>query len=305
MIRKLLNLLLIFCVAIGILLGLTFFFSYLPFWKNNKIAYQQPTKLFRLQQQENYDVVINGASRVNLFSPYTNNDTIEKILGRKIFNLGKIGVGVVPNKILLQYFYDKGNKAKHLIQFIDIHSLYTYQINENSDFLADEPFDSRLLVLAFRNGITNAKLAHYYQNKFTFSWINQKPTDSSSTDFRVVREIDPEKVKKRIDNLYFDGVDTVAFRYYSKVLKELVDIAQANQTKVTFVLLPHHLGKLPGTDRVMALLNEIKKEKGVEIYDYTNEPFGLELFLDLDHLNSNGVTHFTANYLKPILEKEK
>ena len=133
---------------------------------------------------------------------------------------------------------------------------------------------------------------------FSFYWLSSRAPVVELYEDTALSGIDLEAVKKRKEFLYSDGLDSEIFNRYSKMLKDLVGLAGERNSKIIFIYPPTLLGDLPGALEVENAIRGLKKDYGVEFYDFSGIIKEPKYYQDHDHLNTLGVELFVEKYLK-------
>jgi len=249
-----------------------------------------------------FDLLLMGSSHARIFARDKNLLRVDSILHKNTIDIGKGGGGggIVSNLILLKYFYAQGNAAEQVVYFIDAWPFFSRKWNEDNYFLTNEPIRFQLFKECLNKHIDRDVLLNYFKSKYTIDWLEQKPqTREINND--VLKDVSPEAIKKRLASLYIEPYDEQLFNHYAKLLEEVVQIAQAHHSKLTFIFPSTLLDDNRGKDKVVQLLSGFKTKYGVGFYDYSNAIQDNNLFYDHDHLNTKGVVYFTEKYLKPIV----
>lgn len=260
--------------------------------------------LLTIPKKEHFDLVFLGSSHGRIFSRDHNHQRVEAILGRRFLNLSKGGGGgVIPERIYLSYFFDRGNTADEIVYFIDGWSLASRKWNEGLYFLADEPFRLDILPKLLANGISLRVLLSYYKSKFVSSWFQQKAGGRDSDD-AVVQNFGPQTVRKHIEGMYLDGFDESVFNRYALELEKTLLLSKARGANLVFVVPATLLGREPGTDALNALLRRLRERHGTAFYDLSDSIHEPAYYSDPHHLNTNGVAKFTRDFLRPALARQ-
>ena len=113
--------------------------------------------------------------------------------------------------------------------------------------------------------------------------------------------MDAEKIRKRHEGLYFEGLSERYFAKYTRVLEAILAMAQDNGCRMIIALPPTLLGEQPGTQRLLDELEKLRATYDFEVHDFTNAIRELRFYGDYDHLNSEGVEVFVTQFLRPVL----
>ena len=254
------------------------------------------SSLLPMRDNQKYDLLILGSSHARVFSSFGNHERVENILGVKMLNLSKTASGLLPQKALLEYFYERGNSTSKILYILDPQIFYSAKWNEDNYFLEDEPLYLGFLWCALREGISYEVLTNYVRSKFSFYWLSSRAPVVELYEDTALSRIDKEAVRKRKEFLYSDGLKKEIFEHYARMMKELVLSAQKHNTKIVFIYPPTLLGDLSGSKEVADLVESFK-DSGVHFYDFSNVLKEHNYYQDHDHLNTSGVELFVGKYL--------
>lgn len=259
--------------------------------------------LLVLGEDEQYDLLFMGASHAYFFMDQGNHSLISTQLDKKVASIAHgSGAGIVPMSIMTDYFFAKGNTCKKAIYLIDSQSFFSRWFNEEQGFLQSEPMDFLLFRLAIKHHMENNALGGYFQSKLRPDWWQTKPVPLAPITDSITK-IDPVAVKRRIENMFPDSLNTSIAAHYKEKMDALVGVLKQHHCEVLFVVPPSLLGKLPGDDYLLALLDGYKQKDGIEYLDLSSSITDPTMYVDHDHLNSKGVRHLLTKYLQPHIEK--
>lgn len=298
--------LLLFCLFnLAITAGLLWFFS----GQNRDISFKNwetESNLLVTGENEHYDIAILGTSRGRVFSRDSNHLTMEKILGKKVVNLSKGGGGgLMPAKVHLAHFYRRGNKADHVIYFVDPWIFFCPINNENNTFfLRDEPFEITILFDLILNRFPSERIISYIQMIAVDNWKSISTYAAPGLDKLTLKAIDPVKLEEAREH-YLSLYDYDKFEHYSKFLYDINKLAKEHNSRITYVMLPILMKDFPGADMVDQTLKSISSKEGVGYYNLIDQMHDRQFFYDHMHFNNRGVAHFTKTYLESILTYKK
>ena len=166
--------------AINVLLGLLVLqvhdgrLHYTP-WETDSVLLCMP-------EDTAYDLVVLGASHAYLLSRFEEHHAMmEETLGMRTFNMAMpSGGGVLPARLYLETFLERGNTARHAVYFLDPFVFFSPACNEAHKLVYFEPFQFRFFWKLLRNGYPVRRLFTYLQSKFTYAWLFQpaQPLDA-------------------------------------------------------------------------------------------------------------------------------
>lgn len=266
--------------------------------------YETDSVLLSTPKHTNFGLLIMGTSRARLLTRIKCNwECLERELDRTVFNIAvPFGGGILPEKMYLTSFYQRGNSADTILFFLDAFTLFAPQPNLEHKFVHYEPFRPRFFIQLLENNIPLERIFIYMESKFSYRWFTQTPGVVECDPFRIEEDqIDPERVRRRNDSLYFEGLNETYFDQYAGVLEEILKMATLNNTHVVIAFPPTLIGEQPGMSILLDRLAEFRRYYEFEVHDFTNAIPEIALYSDYDHLNSEGVKRFVVDHLKPIL----
>jgi hypothetical protein len=259
-----------------------------------------------------YDYVILGASHAMPFDFADMNETLERASGAKIINLSIEGAGILPNRLLLDYFFMR-HDAKTVVYFVDSFAFYSEQWNEerinDAKLFERAPLDVDLLRVLWRYPWARPILPGYASG---FLKINNADrfardiSDAEATEFlRIYRPI-PQIDRQRIDYLYPATIDPVRFRHYLAEFEGLIRFAKQNSTNFIVIKPPtpaRYRDNLPKEAEFDATLRSLLMRNDVPLYDLSETITDDRFFYDTDHLNRDGVMASIHGALGDILRR--
>lgn len=259
-----------------------------------------------------YDFVFLGASRAMPFGFEGVNDSLEDWSGARIINLSMEGAGILPNRLIFDYFLEH-HSTHAVVYFLDSFAFYSTEWNE--DRLDAQVFRRAPLDVALARTLWNHRWARRHLLTYVsgFPKINAPGThfepdrsEAELTRFERVYRANPRIDAQRMAYLYPENVDVASFEKY---LEEFDDLARTLvEQGVTFIVI-----KLPVPERVHELLRyeetfdermqDLVSRYGLAYYDFSRVSNDDRYFYDTDHLNRDGVMAFSQDYLVPILQQ--
>ncbi|MBP7967057.1 hypothetical protein KAZ66_02175 [Candidatus Woesebacteria bacterium] len=255
-------------------------------------------------KREYYDAVFLGTSHARIFSRFENHARVEKVLGKKIINLGQ-GYergGAKSQQTYLNYFYERGNFATTLVYFVDPFIFYRRNLDENVSIYVNEPYRHDFSNI-LKDVETNKEIVAFYETK-TAKGI--RPTRYPEFEKKYqgnVSNITPESINERIAYLYKDQYNKEQFDKTFRTLMETIEIARGRGMKVIVIIPTTQLPTQPQDKYVLDALRAEAKKGLFAFYDFSHVITDPSLFYDTDHLNTPGIMYFTQKHLKPLLDK--
>ncbi len=291
------------------LLGLIFFgfatwFSVIV--KGRGFAFWQTESILLPLKPGHYDIVFQGNSHARMFARNGNYRIVDSILGTQCYNMGRQGgrTGIDEHYFYLNYVLSHGLSFDTLVFTISSPVLFSNHSNLSSLTFQEEPVDYGFLwEYIFYKDAQNkwSRIFYYFRTKFSVKWLSYKPVEPKP-DTRSLKHIDSAAIEKGLQLAFPYGIDTVAFKRNSRVLENIIRLAQSKNMKVIFITTPVLFDHWPEHDRIVSYMRHLEKEYGVRYYDFSSAIKDPRYFADHHHLNSEGVKLFTEQYLKPALK---
>ena len=274
-------------------------------------GYGQKNRFFMIRTvpPQHYDFVILGASHAMPFDFEDINERLEDASESKIVNLSTEGSGILPNRLLLEYFLAR-HTAGHLIFFLDSFAFYSAQWNEarlDDGMLRRAPLDPALVMTLWRHKWARNALPAYVSG---FAKINNELRfapdipESEMTKFertyRPITQID----RRRVQFLYPAEPDPTVFRHYLDVFESLVRFAGEQGTEVVVVkppTPPRYRERLPNEAAFDAAVGNLTARLGVAFHDFSDAITDDRFYYDTDHLNRDGVLSFIDDHFAELL----
>ncbi|MDX9787729.1 MAG: hypothetical protein RBT11_13175 [Desulfobacterales bacterium] len=267
--------------------------------------WETESNLLVMGENEHYDVAILGTSRGRIFSRDANHQLMEGILGKKVINLSKGGGGgLMPAELHLSNFYDRGNTVEHIIYLIDPWVFFCAINNENNNFfLRDEPFELSILWKLIARRYPPDRIFSYLQMIAKDDWENFTRYSAPGLSELTLTAINPRKQEEARKH-YLSLYEADRFERYSRYLHVINALAKANNSRITYIMLPILMDDFPGAKEVDEKLKAVSREDRVAYYNFVASVRDIRYFYDHMHFNKIGIAHFTQAYLKPILEEK-
>ena len=261
-----------------------------------------------------YDFVILGASHAMPLGFEDMNEQLQSESGASIINLSNEGAGILPNRIVYDYFRER-HEAANVIYVLDSFVFNSPAWNEervhDAGFFKRAPLDPALASVLWRHSWARSMLPGYLSG---FGKINNEDRferdlpEAELTKFKKVYRSSPKIDAQRIAYLYPPSSDSAAFDRYFAEFEALAD--RVAERGGEFIVVrpptpPRYRDKLPdqnGFDRRLAAL---AGEKQIPLYDFSASVTEDAYFYDTDHLNRDGVLAFAKQGFVTLLQKHK
>jgi hypothetical protein len=268
--------------------------------------HETESNLIIIKENEKFDLAFMGISHARNFSRHKNHLRIENILKKHIINFGQGRGACSVNEqfFYLDYFYKKGNSVNTIFYILTPPMLFSETLSKASNTFIEEPFkfDFFIRYLFFKNSENKGqRLFYYVRSKFTPYWLKYKPYSLERMSDKL-EKIDSIKVIKGMKSAYTSD-DWLYFEENCKTIERNIILANANSSKIVFIIPPALFGKWLGHEKVCEFANRMVLKYDVKFFDYSETVLEPKYYYDHHHLNTNGVVYFTEKYLKPILKK--
>ena len=263
---------------------------------------------------EPYDYVILGASHALPLDFADTNSKVEQATGARIINLAMPGAGIVPNRLVLEYFLAK-HRTRAVVYVLDSFIVTSRQWNE--DRLTDvklmhrAPFDpalARLMVSYASRGLINPLVPLNYITGFPkVNNADRFKPDMHEMEGKYDRVYRPSEreARKRVEYLYPKQLSEDVIAGYIGMFAELSSFLRARSVPLIVVKLPvpaYYAALLPREDELTRRLMSVL-DGDVPFYDLTRVGNDERFFFDTDHLNRDGVRNLLDARLVAILRE--
>lgn len=250
------------------------------------------------------ELVLLGSSHARVFTSYQNERRVEEILGHDVLNLAKPALGVVPNKILLDYFYSRGNKAKRVVYLLDYFAMFDARWNEDSVHLASlEPFRWDFLFHLIRGPASLPVLTVYLRE--AVRRVAAARPEAATIDLVYYPNYSSLGARQVVDHWFPHGLSKQQFLARERSVLDLARSVRARGGQMYFFLPGAHFSlnieEDSGRYTLPALLKRLREEEGAEGYDCGRAMRSLVYFRDADHFNTPGVVYFAGKLMAPAL----
>jgi len=261
---------------------------------------------------DHYDAVILGASRSAVFDYRDMNSRLETLAGASVMNLSTVGGGVLPNRVLLDYFLSS-RTTDQVIYFVDSFAFYSEDWNEerlrDTSLFRKAPLDPSLARLLLGRPETRLSGLEYLTG---FHKVNNPERfepdlfQAEGAAFERIYRPVPQIDRQRIAFLYPDDVASASpvLERYLGELEEMMRMVAERGMSFVIVRAPlpeRFLEMLEGEEDFSMRLQEVADRNGVAVHDFTRTSNDPDYFYDSDHLNETGVTVFFQEYFGDVI----
>ncbi|TSC82303.1 MAG: hypothetical protein G01um101420_467 [Parcubacteria group bacterium Gr01-1014_20] len=262
-----------------------------------------------IPQNANYDFIILGTSHARQLSVGERQRLIEEGVGMNFMNIAGSGLGILPEKIYLSYFFQRQNSVKDVVYVIDPFVFYSPQWNEEITF-DNEPFRITLLSALVENRFSTNTIMGYVGNFLRWPpFAGFDPIWDNTSTSTLEKEVGLSNLKEAIDRehsaLYPDGFETSNFNKYTAHLKSIIDMSKSHGARVIFIIPPTLWDFDPGKQTTKNLLINYQKSDGVGFYDLSGSLKNPKFYSDSSHFNTKGAVYFSTYFLKQILTETR
>ncbi len=258
-----------------------------------------------------FDTVILGASHAMPLGYGDFNERLEAASGGRVMNLSIEGAGVLPNRLVLDYFFTR-HEARQVVFFVDSFAFYSKQWNEDrldDSLFARAPFDPQLVATLWRYPWAQRLIVPYASG---FTKINNQERfasdrpDAELTKFEKTYRSIPQIDRQRIAYLYPAELPEEEFRRYLGELGGLADLAAAHGATLLLVkppTPPRYRDALPNEAAFDAAISTFAAERNLGFTDFSTLLPDDANYYDTDHLNPTGVEAFIAGGFAELLRR--
>ncbi|MEX2482452.1 MAG: hypothetical protein WD928_16460 [Gammaproteobacteria bacterium] len=258
---------------------------------------------------QTYDFAILGASHAMPLSYEEFNDVMEAESGGSIMNLSIEGAGILPNRLVLDYFLQR-HQARNVVFFLDSFAFYSPQWNEDrldSALLARAPLDVDLVTTLARYPWARDELLPYISG---FTKINNHDrfapdrSDAELNKFDKIYRPIPQIDRERVAFLYPAEISDSEFARYLGEFGALIDMAEEHGGRFIVVKSPtpvRYRDALPDEAAFDAAVAELLEARNVAYHDFSEVLPDDVNYYDTDHLNETGVAAFIDTHFAPLL----
>lgn len=266
--------------------------------------YETESNTLVIGRNTHYDCIFMGISHARSLSRNKNHLRIEKILNKKIINIAQGGgqCGVNEQLFYLDYFYYRGNTASTVLYVASPPMFFNKKLPIASNTFDKEIFEIGFLLkyLFFKSENKKERITSYLQTKITEEWYEMEPFSENSMD-KILDSIDTKAIIEGQKVAYGDKLALQRFHKSAERAEETIQFAIENNSQVIIIIPPALFGKWIGHEQVVDFSEKMVKRYGVEFYDFSESILTIDYYYDHHHLNTEGVKHFTTEYLYPIL----
>lgn len=308
-------------VGVAVLIGLVLYVAVLAFVESRVYVHGNRNAFFKVATAdvETPQLLIVGASRALPLVYDDMNDVVEQRLGKPVMNLAMQGSGIVPNRLLLDYFL-REHGAANVLGVVYVLDAFAFNSPEwNEDRLADAriwqraPLDPQLVASLWRATREMDVSASTFFNYLTgFTKVNDPSTWNAPDVWPDEEKFDniyrptAAQERARITYLYAGEPDEAVIARYEEQLRQLAGELAASGVPLLVVSPPLRsafLSRVPGETESKARLQALLDELGVPFFDFSDDGYGDDHFLDPDHLNRTGALRFLEEDLVPLIER--
>jgi hypothetical protein len=259
-----------------------------------------------------FDTVILGASHAMPLGYGDFNQKLEAASAGKVMSLSMEGAGVVPNRLVLDYFFSR-HETKQVVFFADSFGFYSRQWNEDrldDSVLARAPFDPALVETLARYPWAQRLILPYVSG---FTKINNQKrfesdrSEAELTKFEKTYRPIPQIDKQRTAYLYPAGADKAALQRYLGELDALSDLAAEHGARLVLVkppTPPRFRDVLPEEPAFDAAIERFAAERNLIFRDFSTLLPDDANYFDTDHMNPTGVQGFIDGGFAALLRGE-
>lgn len=266
--------------------------------------------MIRTAAPANYDYVILGASRAMPLDFEDMNHELARLSGARIMNLSLEGGGVLPNRLLLDYFLSR-HRTRGVVYVLDSFAFYSAQWNEqrlsDAKLLLRAPLDPAAITALWRHPWARPLLPAYVTGFAKINNRNRLEPDIPDAErnlfrraYRPIAFLD----RQRIGYLYPTNPDPATTDRYLDALRDMIRSVKDRGARFIVVKPPlpaRVLNMIPGEAEFDRTLRALLDAEGVAVHDFSRVNNRDAFFYNTDHLNREGTLAFMRDHLSAIL----
>jgi hypothetical protein len=293
-------------VLIGVVLYLCLYA-----WSEHLVeAYGQKNRFYIISSlpRQHFDVVVLGASHAMPLDFEDMNERLEAESGLKIMNLSTEGAGILPNRLLLDYFL-KHHSASHIMFVVDSFAFFSRQWNEDrldDASLRRAPFDLTLIQTLWSYPWARRLLPVYVSGFGKINNPDRFAPDVPEAEREFTRAYLPisQIDRRRVQYLYPEDPDPEVLVRYGEEFRDLVRMARSHGMEFSTVELPtprRYRDLLPYESDFDEVIRKLLEEEKIVHHDFSETLPEDMYYYDTDHLNRDGVLRLINDHLAPLL----
>lgn len=257
--------------------------------------------LYRVPYDRDVSYVFLGSSHAARFAGCIEEvAAVQLALDGKAVHLAKTGSGVFQQRLFLQEFYVRGNRADTVVYFIDPFVFYSVYWNEDMPFIEFEPLDGTFAWSLVVGGVGFDRLHAYFRSKFSLAWFELRPHARRCT-YKSVESVDKSLVAKRLSGMYWEGTSPENLARYLNELDRIVELTRTYDSGIVLMSMPTLLGPEPGDGAFLQAIRDREDRYALKYHEFREAIGEPAMFRDHDHLNTDGVALFMQEYVAPAL----
>jgi len=237
-------------------------------FKNNNTE----SNLLIIHENERYNLMFMGISHARNFSRYQNHSKIERILNKKIINIGQGGgaCGINEQLYYLNYFYNNNNTVDTIFYILSPPLLFSETLPKASNTFDNEPFKISFFInyLPYKTENKTERLLSYMRSKLQLDWISYHSVDLDDRKDRLLK-LDTAEVKKGFKVTYENGLNFDVFNQSCVTLEKTIKLSLSKNSQIILIIPPALFGKWEGHEETLDFANKMKKKYKIELYDYS------------------------------------
>ena len=286
------------------LIGSAIFFSHLWVKRQKFTNASTEGNLLIMPNGNGVDYLVLGISHGRNLSRRSHHELFESVFNATMVNLsqGESLGGLENQHLFLRTFYEKGNKTNDLILVLSPSLMFNADTDQSDIMLYREPLELAMMnrLIEMGNKRKWHQLFFYIKSKLGHHWWMLKPDNKTHFD-GVLTAIDAEAMKEGFQLAYPKGLDLKTFQNRCQELAQLVNTAETNGSRLTFVIPPAAFGFWPGHGAVLAHLK--RQYPGRRILDHSEAVIGNAFYYDHHHLNTEGMKKYLALLYSGMVRK--
>lgn len=274
-----------------------------------KHADQNRFHLISSTPPQRFDFAILGASHAMPLSYGDSHQQLEAKTGASIMNLSSEGAGILPNRLLLDYFLSR-HSASHVVYVIDEFAFYSAHWNEDrldASTLNRAPLDLDIARTLWKYPWSRHLLPIYLSGFGKINNSERFSDDVAAGELKFESTYSPiaQVDRRRVQYLFPESDLDSIFPKYRDEFRSLVELVLARGMEMTVILPPtppRYRDNLPDVSKFKEAMAELKEYGRITYHDFSSTVVADEYFFDTDHLNIHGVDKFVNDIFADTLK---
>lgn len=280
----------------------------IPNVANGTATWESPSVFSTIPRSTHFDYVFMGTSHARYFSvTKPNHEAVERLLGGEMLNIAQNASGPQIQSVYLNYFFARGNSVDTIVYLVDPWAVAHDTWNRTYTF-QNEPFRPLPALKMVQAGLS----ARGILGDYVVYNLQGRSFDREQNPFSPLERVEPQpepvpeffiEERARFLNGPWRDLDIDHLqRGHAKYLLEIAELAHEHDATLVFAFPSTLIPPQKVQEQLEEFLREREAEYGYHFFDFSEVISDHRYFNDPDHLNTDGIEHFVAEFLAPALD---